>query len=1586
MLSKILLFTFFLFSCMLMIAQPNADSLTFMQTIKTGNECFDRKAYDSAFTIFKTAYDIAKSKNMLDYYSATGCLVDMGHCLYNKKQYAKSHAYYYEALLNGRKYSHHKALRIKALQMLNSVHELIQDLDLPFTYPAFTNYTEQIVMADIDSVLWQKGDSALVRVKAGSIDGVIPEKNNAASVYSIKDATTGTQGDYKGIAEFRTIGKNKSMAIIKTKEGTTILKGWQVYILSNVPDVAANSGINKVFCQNIKWQSNDRYLDIFNRRYFYYFADSLYTRDLMDILLNELTDVVNRLGADTLKAGSVMAQVMEDGIFKGKNFIRALNESNGTTINYYLRFLVDYPFDYSAVPSRFSEQYATWVLGKTPMDRDDIKSYILGNEKVSDEMIERALKMVKQIEEKNLVDYWVDEGLGFIDKNYWKDLLSQARLLYHFGRATKRLDCRAWGDFFDAVRLKDYGRTQRADSLLRSSYQNFKEAGSAEGMQWISSVRNAVMDSAGIQMNIQRMHNLQYDIVTSPNERYFATAGVDRTIKIWDINLGKQVKSIDAHDYEIKHLAYNPGGRYLASVSEDSTIKIWNTFTYGLMNTIHTNTPHHFAAFSPDGKTLVTTGKDSALYFWHPFTGELKQKIKSPGSNILQFSFLPRVPDKMYFISTDSAMYSLEISSGETVQILKQKRRFLGMKISKTGKYLCHYSGDSTLTIYNLAGGRYVYGDRNYYWNFLDSRYYSTGDFSPDEKYFIFMRPDTTTVIVDLEQRLSVPFHSYITGQYAFNNSGKYFITQYVGPPTVVDFSAIDFNKAYHAFYKSASRDEQYESYFALKEKEFKTGYGPVLDMRFPGNNNTLQLTSYGTYDLDLSSGRSTLLYPDPPWVSGYNEWPAGDNITLFRKTSVNDTLYIFDHKTKTLLSKTWLTNREQINAIAFFANDTKLLVSGKKGTVTCWNLQTKSIEYTLENIGGKHAAVFGIQQVPGSSNFVLLRERSRPYLLNVEKGAIMDSLSIGFARGIAFNREKFWMTDSVGKLYSGYTKNLQVTDTLTFKSSGSFFDVIRTSASGKYLMLLDVPFCHIMDTETGKIVQSIKPDLSNLQCMAISPDNLQLFAASMNGEIAMYAIETGKRVARIYLPTASDPILTDTLGHYLASKSALQHVIFTKGYRAFNYDQFDLELNQPHKVLAAIGRSDAATLTAFEKAWEKRMKKNGVAQTRGENSSIPSIIIHDRSAIKPATAQSYYTIKTECYDLKNKLSELKVSVNDVPVMDSLFNLSKFDTTSIILNVAIPLTPGNNRVKIYCINKTGGASYKEYIDIFNTASAKKQKTWFIGLGVASYADTSNNLTYSVKDIRDLTKKLKSIYPDLIIDTLINKQVTLQNIEALKKRLEKVAISDRVIMAATGHGLLSDKLDFYYATYDVNFNKPELNGLPYDQLEQILNGTAARQKLLLIDACHSGLVDKDNVENAKSVVLTEDSAKGEINIKETRGFKPKVTQKVDEANTFTLMQNMFADFSNDNGIVVISAAGGLEFALESARWNNGVFTYSVLKGLEGEADKELNGGNNDKKISVQELMRYVSAMVPELTKGKQQPTSRRENLEFDWILK
>jgi hypothetical protein len=76
---------------------------------------------------------------------------------------------------------------------------------------------------------------------------------------------------------------------------------------------------------------------------------------------------------------------------------------------------------------------------------------------------------------------------------------------------------------------------------------------------------------------------------------------------------------------------------------------------------------------------------------------------------------------------------------------------------------------------------------------------------------------------------------------------------------------------------------------------------------------------------------------------------------------------------------------------------------------------------------------------------------------------------------------------------------------------------------------------------------------------------------------------------------------------------------------------------------------------------------------------------------------------------------------------------------------------------------------------------------------------------------------------------------------------------------------------------------------------------------------------------------------------------------------------------------------MEYAFESGKWNNGVFTFCVRKGIE-EKQADTDGGNFDGRVSVQELLKYVSRKVSELTNDKQRPTSRRENIEFEWMIR
>ncbi|MEI9910143.1 MAG: caspase family protein [Bacteroidota bacterium] len=261
------------------------------------------------------------------------------------------------------------------------------------------------------------------------------------------------------------------------------------------------------------------------------------------------------------------------------------------------------------------------------------------------------------------------------------------------------------------------------------------------------------------------------------------------------------------------------------------------------------------------------------------------------------------------------------------------------------------------------------------------------------------------------------------------------------------------------------------------------------------------------------------------------------------------------------------------------------------------------------------------------------------------------------------------------------------------------------------------------------------------------------------------------------------------------------------------------------------------------------------------------------------------------------------------------------------------------------------------------------------MGINRFADTAHNLQYCEKDIRDLSEKLKEKYgANIQVDLLFNEEVTMENVKSLKKKLLQSNEDDKVIIAYSGHGLLSKSYDYYLSTYKVNFNQPEQNGLPYDELENLVDGIKARKKLLMIDACHSGEVDKEDMQKIAAV---QADLKKENNVSpDSRGIKlpPSQNNKLGTKNSFELMQELFVNVGRGTGTTIISAAAGTQFALERGDLKNGVFTYSVLELLK-----------TGKTVTVNELKKHVSRRVSELTKGLQQPTTRNEIQSVDWVL-
>ncbi len=108
-----------------------------------------------------------------------------------------------------------------------------------------------------------------------------------------------------------------------------------------------------------------------------------------------------------------------------------------------------------------------------------------------------------------------------------------------------------------------------------------------------------------------------YDAVFSPDGRLLATAGYDRVIRIWDLDSGKFVRELAAHNGAVYDLAFSPDGSVLASASGDESVKLWKVATGDRLDTLGQPEGEVFnVAFTPDGKRVLAAGADKRIYLW----------------------------------------------------------------------------------------------------------------------------------------------------------------------------------------------------------------------------------------------------------------------------------------------------------------------------------------------------------------------------------------------------------------------------------------------------------------------------------------------------------------------------------------------------------------------------------------------------------------------------------------------------------------------------------------------------------------------------------------------------------------------------------------------------------------------------------------------------------------------------------------------------------------------------------------------------------------------------------------------------------
>jgi hypothetical protein len=489
------------------------------------------------------------------------------------------------------------------------------------------------------------------------------------------------------------------------------------------------------------------------------------------------------------------------------------------------------------------------------------------------------------------------------------------------------------------------------------------------------------------------------------------------------------------------------------------------------------------------------------------------------------------------------------------------------------------------------------------------------------------------------------------------------------------------------------------------------------------------------------------------------------------------------------------------------------------------------------------------------------------------------------------------------------------------------------------------------------------------------NPGKNLLISSSRDATIRFWDFNDGRLLATAVPIGNKNVIYITPDNYYMTTGKNLSSFGFKVGDEYFFPEQFDPIFNRPDIVLERLGYADTILVSSYHQAYKKRLSKMGFTEEMLKSDfHLPEVKIRNIDNITSSVDSDAITLKLNLEDSKYLLDRVNIWINNVAVYGSKgFDLRHRNLQQLQLEVSLKLHYGANHVQVSVMNQAGAESYKQTFDIQCRAGKTKPDLYIIAIGESEYRDSKFNLTYASKDAQDLVKTFQAskTFSQVYAKTLLNSEVSRENVNSLKSFFDKADINDQVILFYAGHGIIDQNLNYYLASYDMDFSNPLGRGIPYEEFENLLDGIAPLKKTMLVDACHSGEIDKDEVDLVQSSHVQQ----GEIKFRAVGNS----VQLKNGYSTSELAKTLFADLRKGTGATVISSAGGMEYAMESGQWKNGLFTYCLINGLKTR-DADLNG---EGKIMLSELQHYVSKNVLLLSKGKQKPTSRAENIHLDY---
>jgi Caspase domain len=661
---------------------------------------------------------------------------------------------------------------------------------------------------------------------------------------------------------------------------------------------------------------------------------------------------------------------------------------------------------------------------------------------------------------------------------------------------------------------------------------------------------------------------------------------------------------------------------------------------------------------------------------------------------------------------------------------------------------------------------------------------------------------------------------------------------------------------------------------------------------------------------------------------------------------SLNE-VQVWDWKEERQLKTFKLTN--QATKTAFSGKHKLLAVGQKEGNVAIFNIekaeQLNEVVYNMHHVSALAIHPNGKSIVVGVMTF--LKSLNPLKQFDIATGKMLASSSAGIFSMAAYNETGTELVTS-GLNGLGLKTVINVLDgnDLSFLKQTEM-DLIIVNAmipyggivsDNKLLAITASQSFNVNDLQSGSrtfTTMSDKVRLPAYPILGVGAFNVfplskskVLFNGSKNNINQIYDLKTNSIVGYFFSDSNDDFAIVSRDGRVDGTPEALAKIYWTTRNSTKKTSlESTFEKGFTPKLLSAVITNTAVPQQEFK-----------VEQLVAKIPVISLASINGKSAGASMSAQSLQKITKIDIQVKEnpqEVTEIKLFQNAKLVKAIAGNGAGKYSFEVTLNTSFG---EDNFFYVTAGSNSGIESEKvKFTVVYKGATEDKPKLYLITIGINKYKNPKYNLNYAEADAEGVDKAIKAnsglLFKEIVPYVIRNDKALKTNILAALDDVKKKSLQqDVLIVYYAGHGVMTEgaNSEFYIAPHDITqlYGKDDLlkeKGVSASQLKQYAQEINAQKQVFILDACQSA--------GALETVAVRGAAE----------------------------EKAIAQLARSTGTFWITATGSNQFATEFEKLGHGIFTYSLLEGINGAADV-----NNDKKLTVRELSTFIENKVPELS--------------------